>query len=105
MIASEPIACELTLFVSGASGLSAQAIAQARQLCDSGVGGECRLSVVDVHQDPESALSQTVIAAPTLIKSLPLPARRYVGDLSRTAAVLVALDLPAAKGTRGRAHA
>ena len=90
--------CELTLFVSGASDLSAQAIAQARQLCDSGVGGTCRLAVVDVHDDPGTALSRTVIAAPTLIKTLPLPERRYVGDLSRTAAVRAALGLPAAAG-------
>jgi circadian clock protein KaiB len=88
---------ELTLFVSGASDLSAQAIAAARRLCDSGPGGPGRLSVVDIHDDPASALSREVIAAPTLIKTLPLPERRYVGDLSRTNAVLVALGLPAAE--------
>jgi circadian clock protein KaiB len=86
---------ELTLFVSGASDLSARAIAAARQLCDSGAGGPGRLSVVDIHDDPASALSREVIAAPTLIKTLPLPERRYVGDVSRTDAVLVALGLPA----------
>jgi circadian clock protein KaiB len=86
---------ELTLFVSGASELSAHAIAAARLLCDSGAGGPGRLSVVDIHDDPASALSREVIAAPTLIKTLPLPERRYVGDVSRTDAVLVALGLPA----------
>jgi circadian clock protein KaiB len=88
---------ELTLFVSGASDLSARAIAAARRLCDSGAGGPGRLSVVDIHEDPASALSREVIAAPTLIRTLPLPERRYVGDVSRTDAVLVALGLPAAE--------
>jgi circadian clock protein KaiB len=97
MSATKPIGAresgyELTLFVSGASDLSARAIAEARRLCDSGLGGPGRLSVIDVHDDPDSALSRQVIAVPTLIKSRPLPERRYVGDLSRTAAVLLALD-------------
>jgi circadian clock protein KaiB len=86
---------ELTLFVSGASDLSARAIAAARRLCDSGAGGPGRLSVVDIHEDPAAVLSREVIAAPTLIRTLPLPERRYVGDVSRTDAVLVALGLPA----------
>jgi circadian clock protein KaiB len=99
MTASEPVDAreprfELTLFVSGASDLSAQAIAEARRLCDSGPGGRGRLSVVDIHGDPASALSRDVIVVPTLFKTWPLPERRYVGDLSRADAVLVALDLP-----------
>jgi circadian clock protein KaiB len=85
---------ELMLFVSGASELSARAISEARCLCDSGAGGPCRLSVIDIHADPGVALSRQVVATPTMIRSRPLPERRYVGDLSRTAAVLLALELP-----------
>lgn len=97
--------CELTLFVSGASDLSTHAIAEAWRLCDGGTGGACRLAVVDVHDDPDAALARRVIAAPTLIRTQPLPERRYVGDLSRREAVCVALGLPAAAGTGGHAVA
>jgi circadian clock protein KaiB len=85
---------DLTLFVNGASGRSARAIAIARQLCDTHLDGRYDLAVVDVHDDPAAVLRSQVLAAPTLIKNLPLPARRIVGDLSNTAKVLLALDLP-----------
>jgi circadian clock protein KaiB len=88
---------ELTLFVSGASELSARAIAGARELCDVQLGGRYRLSVVDVHDDPAAVLSNHVLVAPTLLKHWPLPCRRYVGDLSDTDKVLLALELTAAK--------
>lgn len=88
---------ELTLFVSGASDISARAIANARQLCDTHLDGRCHLSVVDVHEDPAAVLSSRVLAAPTLVKNRPLPVRKHVGDLSNTAKVLLALDLPVAK--------
>jgi circadian clock protein KaiB len=87
---------ELTLFVSGASDLSARAIANARELCDVHLEGRYELSVVDVHEDAAAARNSDVIAAPTLVKNLPLPVRKLVGDLSQTAKVLTALDLPAA---------
>jgi circadian clock protein KaiB len=88
---------ELTLFVSGASNLSARAVADARQLCDIHLYGRHHLSVVDVHDDPAAALSSGVFAAPTLVKNRPLPERRIVGDLSHTDKVLLALELRVAK--------
>jgi circadian clock protein KaiB len=87
---------ELTLFVSGASDLSARAIADATRLCDAYLQGRYRLSVVDVHQDPAAVLASHVVAAPTLVKHRPLPERRLVGDLSRAGKVLMALDIPVA---------
>ena len=84
---------ELTLFVSGASPLSVRAISNARLLCDTHLAGRNRLFVVDVQNDPEAMLNSGVLAAPTLIRSQPLPARMLVGDLSNTAKVLKALDL------------
>jgi circadian clock protein KaiB len=86
---------ELTLFVSGASDLSARAIANAKELCDTHLDGRYELSVVDVHEDAAAALNSDVIAAPTLVRTWPLPVRKLVGDLSRTDKVLVALDLAA----------
>jgi circadian clock protein KaiB len=84
---------ELTLFVSGASDLSARAIANARELCDTRLEGRYELSVVDVHENAAAALNSDVIAAPTLVRNWPLPVRKLVGDLSRTDKVLIALDL------------
>lgn len=85
---------ELTLFVSGASDLSARAIADARRLCDIHLDGRFHLSVVDVHEDPAAVLTSGVRAAPTLVRNRPLPVRKLVGDLSRTGKVLSALELP-----------
>jgi circadian clock protein KaiB len=87
---------DLTLFVSGATDLSTRAIADARDLCDVHLNGRYELRIVDVHENPGAAVSHTVFASPTLVRNLPLPARRVVGDLSRTEAVRRALHLPAA---------
>jgi circadian clock protein KaiB len=86
---------ELTLFVNGASDLSARAIANARRLCESHLAGRYDLHVVDVRDDPAALVSNRLLAAPTLVKSRPLPVRKIVGDLSRTDKVLSALGLPA----------
>jgi circadian clock protein KaiB len=88
---------ELTLFVSGASDLSARAITNARQLCDAHLHGRYHLSVVDVHEDPATALSSQVVAAPTLMRNWPLPVRKLVGDLSHDDRVIRALGLPVTK--------
>lgn len=85
---------QLTLFVSGASELSARAIASARRLCDNHLAGRYDLCVVDVHEDPVAAITSRVFAAPTLVKNRPLPVRKLVGDLSDTEKVLLALELP-----------
>ena len=95
MTAPEPPFGALTLYVSGASALSARAIADATELCDVLLGGRYRLAIVDVHENPAAVLSSQVIAAPTLIRNLPLPELRLVGDLSDTDKVVEALELPA----------
>ena len=90
---------ELTLFVSGASTLSARAVTNATQLCDIHLYGRYRLSVVDVHEDPAAGLRSGVFATPTLARNRPLPVRRVVGDLTHTDKVLLALGLPFAENT------
>jgi circadian clock protein KaiB len=90
---------ELTLFVSGASELSVRAIANARQLFDLHLPGRYTLSVIDVHEDPAALIENRILAAPTLVRSLPLPMRRLVGDLSQTERVLHALGIPLAHTT------
>lgn len=87
---------ELTLIVSGASELSARAIANATKLCETHLPGRHHLSVVDLHESPATVAGGQILAAPTLVKTLPPPVRKFVGDLSRTDKVLAALGLPAA---------
>jgi circadian clock protein KaiB len=87
---------ELTLIVSGASAISARAIADVRELCDVHLNGRHQLSVIDLREEAAAMVCGHVVAAPTLVRDAPLPVRRFVGDLSRTDEVLLALDIPAA---------
>lgn len=82
---------DLALFVSGASGLSAKAIHDVRLLCDVHLGARVRLTVIDIHDEPQFAVSHGVNVVPTLVRTGPLPVRRIVGDLSQTARVLATL--------------
>ena len=91
---SDTIFYELTLYVSGASALAARAIANATRLCEMYCNGHYHLSVVDIHEDPSSLLTNNLLATPTLVKSKPEPVRRVVGDLSQIDKVLSTLDLP-----------
>jgi circadian clock protein KaiB len=95
MTASDPLCGALTLYVSGASALSARAIADATELCDVLLDGRYHLAIVDVHENPAAVVSNQVVAAPTLIRNLPLPELRLVGDLSDTEKVLQTLELAA----------
>lgn len=83
----------LTLFVSGASDSSAQAIANVRDICDGYLDGRYHLDIVDLHQEPGLAGQHHVLATPTLIKDHPLPTRMLVGDMSDHPRILVALDV------------
>ena len=94
---------DLTLFVSGASDLSARAISEARQLCDLHLGGRGRLTVIDIHAEPEAAVSHRVSAVPALVRIRPRPVRRVVGDLSQTEHVLAVLRLSAEEGAESPA--
>lgn len=92
-LASE--AYTLTLFVSGASEYSAQAIANIREICDSHLTGRHQLNIVDLNQEPAMAGQHHILATPTLIKDHPLPMRMLVGDMSDHVRILLALDVPA----------
>jgi circadian clock protein KaiB len=83
----------LSLFVNGASDMSARAIRNVRAICDEHLTGRYQLEVVDVHRDASLMSAHDVVAAPTLIKESPLPKRMLVGDLSDTPRVLAALDI------------
>ena len=85
----------LRLYVAGSTPRSLRAVQNARRICDLHLPARYRLDVVDVWRDPAVARREQLLAAPTLVRERPLPARRLVGDLSDTAAVLRGLGLSA----------
>jgi circadian clock protein KaiB len=86
----------LRLYVAGATPHSRRAIVNLRKICEQHLKGRYELEVVDIAQNPTLAEGEQIVAAPTLIKALPLPLRRFIGDLSQTDRLLVGLDLRAA---------
>jgi circadian clock protein KaiB len=93
LVALVQVEYDLTLFVSGASPLSARAVTNARALCQAHLPGRHVLTIVDVHSDPALVQAAGVVAVPTLVRDRPPPRRRIVGDLSDTPGLLRALDL------------
>lgn len=82
----------LRLYVTGSSGRSLRAIYNLKKICEEHLP-DYDLEVIDIYKDPVAAREEQIIAAPTLIKGLPSPLRRLVGDLSDTKKVLVGLDV------------
>jgi circadian clock protein KaiB len=83
----------LKLYVTGMTPRSQRAIENIRVICEEHLKGRYSLEIVDIYQHPTLAEGEQIIAAPTLIKQLPEPLRRIVGDLSDTERVLFGLDL------------
>ena len=83
----------LRLYVSGNTPRSLNAIANVKRICEEHLKERYELEVIDLYQQPQLAQGEQIIAAPTLIKKLPLPLRRIIGDMSRIERVLVGLDL------------
>ncbi len=88
----------LSLFVSGATPRSTQAIASIKAICERELAGRYELQVVDIYQQPEFAKRDEIVAVPLLLKRLPAPIRRLIGDLSNEEKVLVGLDLQRKRG-------
>ena len=85
----------LRLYVTDTTPHSARAIVNIRKICEEYLHGRYDLEVVDIWQHPTLVEGEQIIAAPTLIKMLPLPLRRFIGDMSRTDRILLGLDLSA----------
>lgn len=83
----------LRLYVTGTTARSTRAISNLREVCDQHIPDRYELEVIDVYQQPELAAREQLVAVPTLIKRLPLPWRKLVGDLSNRQRVLAGLDL------------
>lgn len=83
----------LRLFVTGASSRTGTAIANLQRICEQELQGLYDLEIIDVLEFPELAENEKILATPTLIKSLPLPLRRVIGDLSDKEKVLLGLEV------------
>jgi circadian clock protein KaiB len=83
----------LQLFVVGTTPASSRAVVNIRKLCEQHLPGRYELQVIDLANNPEVAATAQIIAAPTLIKQLPAPIRRFIGDMSNTDRILLGLDI------------
>jgi circadian clock protein KaiB len=83
----------LRLFVSGMTPCSLRAIQNISDICQEYLDGRYELEVVDIYQHPEKGKAEQVIAAPTLIKKLPMPICKFIGDLSEKEKILIGLNL------------
>ncbi len=83
----------LRLYVTGMTPRSARAVKNLQAICDEYLAGRYDLEVIDIYQQPVLTRGEQIIAAPTLIKKLPLPMRRIIGDMSNRDRVLLGLDL------------
>jgi circadian clock protein KaiB len=89
---------ELKLYVAGQTAKSLQAFANLKRICEEHLAGEYHIEVIDLVKQPQLARGDQILALPTLVRKLPEPVRKIIGDLSNTERVLVGLDLrPRAK--------
>ena len=84
---------ELRLYVAGQTAKSLQAFANLKRICEEHLDGKYQIEVVDLIKNPELAKGDQIFALPTLVRKLPEPVRKIIGDLSNTERVLVGLDL------------
>lgn len=89
----------LRLYVAGMTPRSSEAISAIKRLCEAHIRDRYDLEVIDIASAPALARSEQIVAAPTLIKLLPLPTRRLIGNLANTERVVRALDLLPAGAT------
>lgn len=95
----------LRLYVTGMTSRSMRAVQNVRNICKKHLADRYELQVVDLYQQPNLAREEQVFAAPTLVKQLPLPLRRLVGDMSNERRVLGGLDLTGDGQTAGSTRA
>jgi circadian clock protein KaiB len=83
----------LRLYVAGTTSKSLRAVANIKEICETSLKNRYDLEVIDIYQQPVLTKGEQIIAAPTLVKQLPLPLRKFIGDMSDTERILVGLDL------------
>lgn len=93
---------ELRLYVAGNTPNSITAFSNLRQICEKHMGGRYRIEIIDLLENPQLAGGDQIIAIPTLVRRLPTPIKKIIGDLSNTERVLVGLDLKPARAYAAR---
>jgi circadian clock protein KaiB len=83
----------LRLYVAGQTPKSIVAIANLKKICEEHLAGRYRIKVIDLLENPKLARGDQILAIPTLVRKLPVPVRKIIGDLSNTERVLIGLDL------------
>lgn len=83
----------LRLYVAGLTPNSQKAIDNVKKICEEHLQGRYELEIIDIYQQPIFAKEGHIVAAPTLVKELPLPLRKFIGDMSQTERILYGLDL------------
>jgi circadian clock protein KaiB len=83
----------LRLFVAGITPNSRKAVENVRKICEEHLKGRYQLEIIDIYQQPIFAREGQIVAAPTLVKELPPPLRKFIGDMSHTDRILAGLDL------------
>ncbi len=83
----------LRLYVAGQTPKSLTAFANLKRICEDHLAGQYRIEIVDLLENPQLAAGDQILAIPTLVRHLPPPVRKIIGDLSNTERVLVGLDL------------
>ncbi|HEY9207013.1 MAG TPA: circadian clock KaiB family protein [Candidatus Methanoperedens sp.] len=94
----KPDTWELRLYVAGTTPKSLLAFANLKKLCEKHLAGKYTIEVIDLLKNPQLAGGDQILAIPTLVRKLPPPLKKIIGDLSNTERVLVGLDLRPAKG-------
>ena len=89
----------LRLYVAGQTPKSVRAFANLKKICEEHLAGRYRVEVIDLLEHPQLAQGDQILAIPTLVRRLPVPIKKIIGDLSNTERVLVGLDLRPAPGT------
>ena len=83
----------LTLYVAGQTPKSLTALTNLKRICEEHLEGRYALEVIDVTKHPEVAIEQQILALPTLVRKIPTPMRKLIGDLSNTEKALIAMDI------------
>jgi len=96
-VAADDAHYELRLYVAGQTPKSLTAFANLKKICEEHLAGRYRIEIIDLLEQPQLAAGDQILAIPTLVRQLPQPLKKIIGDLSNTERVLVGLDLRAAR--------
>ncbi len=98
MTKPKPKTYELRLYVAGQTAKSVAALANLQRICETHLAGHYRIEVIDLTKTPQLAAGDQILALPTLVRRLPEPIKKIIGDLSNEERVLVGLDVQPVKG-------